>query len=195
MAWFLGKFPEKITPYDKLIRPLLPFIPLSIKPNYLTFFRLLMTPLLIVILYFNELHTGLFLFVILALTDLFDGALARLRNQITQWGQIWDPIADKLLIGSVIIMLLSKVNLVLTILVLCFELMFVLGAFFKKFLAHDYKISANTFGKIKMNLQCFGAGFLILGFLLALPLMVMFAELLFYLSIIFAFLILLAKGI
>lgn len=186
---------SRITPYDRVIKYLLPLIPRSVKPNHLTFIRLVFTPVLIVWLIAGEYGISLVLFIILALTDMFDGAMARLRNQITDWGKIWDPIADKLLIGSTVIILLIKVNLTLTILVIAFELMFIIGGTFVRMNHKDIEIQANTWGKIKMNLQAFGGGFLILGVMIAAPNLIFTGEILLYSSLFFALISLLTKGI
>lgn len=185
----------KLAPYDKVIKYILPIIPKSLKPNHLTFVRLIFTPVLIVWLVAGEYTISLILFIVLALTDMFDGSMARLRNQITDWGKIWDPIADKLLIGSVVAILLLQVNLTLTVLLLAFDLAFIIGGTFQKMRVKDIDIQANIWGKIKMNLHCFGAGFLILGSFMQFEQMVFFAQILFYLSLFFALISLIKKGI
>lgn len=180
-------------PYDRVVKYLLPIIPKKLKPNHLTFVRLSFTPVLIATLLLEFYQVSLILFIILALTDVFDGSIARLRNQITDWGKIWDPIADKLLIGSVVVLLLLKINLVLTILLLMFELAFIMGGAFMRM--HNEDVKANAWGKIKMNFQAFGAGFLILGFFLNLDVMVSVAEVLLFCSLFFATISIFKKGI
>ena len=49
-----------------------------------------------------------FLFCLASITDYFDGYIARLRNEITNFGTFLDPIADKLLVAAVILILTSK---------------------------------------------------------------------------------------
>lgn len=181
------------SPYDRVVKYLLPIIPKRLRPNHLTFVRLIFTPVLIVSLLLAMYRVSLVLFIVLALTDLFDGSIARLRNQITDWGKLWDPIADKLLIGSVVTILLLKINLILTILLLTFELTFILGGTFMHL--NNVDVKANTWGKIKMNLQAFGAGFLILGFFLNLAVLVSGAEVLLYCSLFFALISIFKKGI
>jgi len=190
----LDKLP-KLAPQDHVIKLLLPIIPLKLKPNHLTFLRLVFTPVLIVLLVVNEFVIGLILFVILALTDMFDGSLARLRNQITDWGKIWDPIADKLLIGSIVSILLLEINLSLAILLFTFEAAFILGGTFAKLKYKDIDIQANVWGKIKMNFHVFGAGLLIVGFFLGSINVITLAEILFYISLLFAATSLITKGI
>ncbi|MBT5338465.1 CDP-alcohol phosphatidyltransferase family protein [Candidatus Falkowbacteria bacterium] len=180
-------------PYDRILKYALPLVPKSVKPNHLTFIRLIFSPILIVLLVGDEFLIAIILFVILAITDMLDGTLARLRNQITDWGKIWDPIADKLLIGIVVATLLLQINLNLTILLLAFELAFILGGAFSRM--KQIEVMANVWGKIKMNLQCFGAGFLMLGFMLNIGLLIFLAQVLLYTSIGFASLSMLKKGI
>jgi len=180
-------------PYDRVVKFLLPIIPRKLKPNHLTFVRLMFAPVLIVSLLVEMYRFSLVLFIILALTDIFDGSLARLRDQITEWGKLWDPIADKLLIGSVVTILLFKLNFILTILLIVFELAFIIGGAFMRLNHGDVK--ANVWGKIKMNLQAFGAGFLILGFFLNLDVLASVAEVLLYCSLFFALMSMSRKGI
>lgn len=182
-------------PYDRIMKLFLPIIPARLKPNHLTFTRLILSPLLIVPLHYDDFSTALVFFILLALTDMLDGSLARLRNQITDWGKIWDPIADKLLIGVVVVMMLLKVNLSLTILILAFEAMFILGGVMQKLHAENTDIKANVWGKIKMNLQCFGAGFLMLGFILSAPILFTLGEISLYCSLFFALLSIVKHGI
>ncbi len=189
------KFKPSLSPYDKILRHALLVFPKSIKPNHLTFFRLLLSPLLIFLLLDGLYWSSLALFVLLALTDMLDGTMARVRNQITDWGKIWDPVADKLLIGCVVATLLLKVNIVLTILLLAFEVMFVFGSAMMKIKVKDFKIKANVWGKIKMNLQCLGVICLILGFMFNTINLVYLAEILLYISLFFAVISLANKGI
>jgi len=75
-------------------------------PNQLTILRILLTP---VFLYFYLQTdpilklTGTVVFIIAAATDWYDGYAARRFNIITRWGQFMDPLADKILISSAII--------------------------------------------------------------------------------------------
>lgn len=71
-----------------------------ILPNQLTVLRIILTPVFIIFFisdepYFREI--SLIIFLIAALTDWYDGWLARKFNYITEWGKFWDPLADKIL--------------------------------------------------------------------------------------------------
>ncbi|MBU1132472.1 CDP-alcohol phosphatidyltransferase family protein [Patescibacteria group bacterium] len=186
---------EKLAPFDCLVKPFLPIIPKKLLPNHLTFIRLVFTPALIVYLVAGEYRISFVIFILLAITDFLDGALARLRNQITEWGKVWDPVADKLLVGSVVAILLLKINLVLAVLVLVIETTFILAGVVNKVSANPIGIQANNYGKIKMNLQCFGASFLMIGLFAAMPVLISLAQIFFYISVFFALISLLKKGI
>lgn len=77
-------------------------------PNLLTMFRVLAVPIIIVLLLFPN-RTCVFLaavfFSAAAITDYFDGYLARRRGLVSDFGKVMDPVADKLLVSSSFIML------------------------------------------------------------------------------------------
>ncbi len=69
-------------------------------PNALTFLRIFLVPLLVVVLLTRfewHLYFGAALYGLAVLTDFLDGYLARRRNQVTRLGVLLDPLADKLL--------------------------------------------------------------------------------------------------
>jgi CDP-diacylglycerol---glycerol-3-phosphate 3-phosphatidyltransferase len=77
-------------------------------PNLLSLFRIAVIPFLVYLLTFIEPDTALlaaFLFILATLTDAFDGYLARRHRSVSDIGRILDPVADKLLIISTLIML------------------------------------------------------------------------------------------
>jgi len=89
-------------------------------PNRLTFFRMLMIPVVVLTLYFSEEtptflmnyqpylgHVACWIFVVASITDFLDGYIARKRNIVTVFGSFLDPIADKFLVVSSLIMLLA----------------------------------------------------------------------------------------
>ena len=77
-------------------------------PNLLTVSRIAAIPLLMLLM---ALHTSAgdlaacAVFAIAAITDYFDGMLARVRRQISDFGRMLDPIADKLLVGATLMLL------------------------------------------------------------------------------------------
>ena len=93
------------------------------------------------------------LFALASITDLLDGHIARRDNLVTSFGKFLDPLADKVLICSVLIMFtyLNWVSAWVTILIVCRELL-VTGL---RAMAADegIVIEADTFGKWKTTLQ------------------------------------------
>jgi len=79
-------------------------------PNSLTLFRVIAVPIIVILMIFpNRMNAFLagILFSIAAITDYFDGYLARTRGLVTNLGKVMDPVADKLLVSSAFIMLAS----------------------------------------------------------------------------------------
>lgn len=88
-------------------------------PNLLCYLRILMVPLFIY-LFLSEYYWQSALVVILAAaTDILDGYIARHYNMITDWGKFIDPVADKMMQLSMLILTIFKIKWVL-ILVVCF---------------------------------------------------------------------------
>jgi CDP-diacylglycerol--glycerol-3-phosphate 3-phosphatidyltransferase len=74
-----------------------------ILPNQLTVLRIILTPVFFILFIIDDPVTkqiSLGIFVVAALTDWYDGWLARKFNYITAWGKFWDPLADKILTSS-----------------------------------------------------------------------------------------------
>ena len=79
-------------------------------PNFLTLLRIFAIPLLIIFLLFETRTTTFFaalVFSIASITDYLDGYLARKHDLVSNLGKVLDPLADKLLISSAFIMLVS----------------------------------------------------------------------------------------
>jgi cardiolipin synthase len=79
-------------------------------PNLLTLSRIVVIPLVIATFYVDGAAArwvACGLFVAAAVTDWFDGYLARSRNQVSAIGRFLDPIADKLLVSAVLFMLVA----------------------------------------------------------------------------------------
>ena len=78
-------------------------------PNKLTIMRVIMIPLVMVFYMVDAIPYGkiiaLTLFVVAAFTDFLDGYIARKYNLVTDFGKFLDPIADKLLVASVLFMI------------------------------------------------------------------------------------------
>ena len=103
--------------------------------------------------------TACLIFGVAAITDAFDGRIARKRNQITDFGKFIDPIADKFLINGSFILLALKVDAnghfylfpLITVLFICRDLM--VDAIRLMLVKKNIVLAANAFGKMKTILQ------------------------------------------
>lgn len=84
------------------------FILFRTAPNLLTFVRICIAPFLVVAILQGEYTLGFALFVAAGLTDALDGALARILKQRSTLGQYLDPVADKLLLSTLFLVLMYK---------------------------------------------------------------------------------------
>ncbi|MEJ2715921.1 MAG: CDP-diacylglycerol--glycerol-3-phosphate 3-phosphatidyltransferase, partial [Deltaproteobacteria bacterium] len=79
-------------------------------PNFLTLGRMILVPPIVILLFFpGKFPSALaaFIFLIASLTDFFDGFIARRFHVESSFGRFLDPIADKVLVTSALIMLIS----------------------------------------------------------------------------------------
>jgi len=85
-------------------------IPSSLRaaPNILTLMRICMTPFLVAAILENNFALSFVLFIAAGLSDALDGTLARLLKQRTTLGQYLDPVADKLLLSTLFLVLTYK---------------------------------------------------------------------------------------
>lgn len=134
-------------------------------PNLLTLSRILLIPVFVLVFWTPTPGRSLaaaVVFVIAAVTDLLDGYLARRRSQVTKLGRLLDPIADKLLVLSGLILLVQfqRVAAVVAILIIAREVA-VTGV---RAIAASQGIvlSAETIGKYKMVAQVVAIVLLIL---------------------------------
>lgn len=83
-------------------------------PNILTSLRIILVPILVVVFYlpFESRHLlSSLIFFIAALTDWFDGFLARKLNQTTPFGEFFDPVADKIMVATALCLLIEDSNI------------------------------------------------------------------------------------
>jgi CDP-diacylglycerol---glycerol-3-phosphate 3-phosphatidyltransferase len=181
-----GGQPIKIYLTDKIFsRTLLKLVPHSIRPNYLTAVRLIMVPWVALFIWLGNYWVGLILFLAAALTDAMDGALARTRNQITAWGKLFDPLADKFLICTVVFVLVLKyVDFFTAWVIIILESIIVVAALVKK--RDGVDIQSNFWGKIKMILQVAGVVFLLLSLAFNFDALIPVSRGSFYMAIAFA---------
>ena len=127
-------------------------------PNQLTMLRLLMTPVLLALLSIDNLVSytaGYALFIAATLTDYYDGKIARARNLITNFGKLMDPLADKILLSTVFIMMIGIPDLTVprwTVVIIIAREFLVTGV--RSLAASEgVIIAANKYGKTKAVLQ------------------------------------------
>ena len=138
-------------------------------PNLLTLFRIAAIPG-IVALFFLDSDLGKYLacglFGIAAITDFFDGYVARAYGQQSSFGKFLDPVADKLLVSSALLMAtgfgqISGLTILPAVVILCRE---ILVSSLREFLARvQIGVPVSTLAKWKTMIQMFAIGFLIVG--------------------------------
>ncbi|MEG1180205.1 MAG: CDP-diacylglycerol--glycerol-3-phosphate 3-phosphatidyltransferase, partial [Oscillospiraceae bacterium] len=121
-------------------------------PNKLTIFRMLMTPIFLAAILIDVPHRYLWAiitFSIAAITDALDGKLARKNNQVTVFGKLTDPVADKMLTTAALLafMELGLCNIWIVLIVLTRE--FAVTSIRLVASAEGIVIPANMWGKIK----------------------------------------------
>lgn len=120
-------------------------------PNILTLFRILLVPLFVII-FFSNMESSLFysisIFLLAGITDILDGYIARKHNLITKLGIVLDPLADKLMLLTVLFCL-SINNIIpmwILIIISLKELVMIVagGILYNK----NFIIPSNKFGKL-----------------------------------------------
>lgn len=181
--------------HDRILaKTLLRILPHQLHPNHLTMLRVFVTPFVLYTLWLEAWAIVLPLFLFAALTDMVDGSLARARKQITRWGTIADPAADKFLIGSVVVLFVAKeVNPIFAGVIVAIELLIILTGVIRH--RRGQLVSANWYGKLKMLFQVLGVTALLIAKLSGLNLIVPFSIGTLSLAIVFAVISLLTYGL
>lgn len=146
---------------EKKLRNIVKYFPYFITPNALTMMRLLLLPLIIFLILANNYPWALAIFIVAFLLDLFDGPLARVRKQTTVFGAMLDPLADKILFITILILVAYEklpTFLLAVLIILEIIIMMIAGllAPIGKKMKYKFKIGANQYGKYKMFLQVIG---------------------------------------
>jgi cardiolipin synthase len=138
-------------------------------PNLLTLSRIALIPIIMAAFYTDN-HLGRWVatlaFLSACFTDFLDGYVARLWSQTTRFGQFLDPIADKLLVASTLMMLVGfdrirPVSFLPAIIILCRE---ILVSGLREFLSDLHvKMPVTTLAKWKTAVQMTSISFLLIG--------------------------------
>lgn len=132
-------------------------------PNKLTLLRVIMIPVFMVFYMYTEWNLlTTIIFVLAFLTDMLDGYLARKNNQVSNFGKIMDPLADKVLVAAAMVLLTASgvVNPWITILVLARE--FAVSGIRIAAAAEGNVVAASWWGKIKTIEQFIAISFALL---------------------------------
>lgn len=127
-------------------------------PNKLTLFRVVLIPFFVFFLlapYFEGYgnYIAVAIFIVASLTDMLDGKIARKYNLVTNFGKFMDPLADKLLVCSAMICLISTGQLPAWIVIIIISREFIISGF--RLIASDngVVIAASYWGKFKTTFQ------------------------------------------
>lgn len=134
-------------------------------PNVLTMLRIVLIPVFVAVFFSTPREqdriAALVLFAVASITDMFDGMLARKLNQITDFGKLFDPLADKVMVITALICqaVYGVFPWIAIIIVAAKELIMLLGGLFM--LSRDVVVYSNYVGK---TAQVFFIASLLLSF-------------------------------
>jgi cardiolipin synthase (CMP-forming) len=151
----------------------LPARPLAL-PNLLTYARIVAVPAVVACMYWQDILQGglwlrwlaLAIFIVAAITDFLDGYIARMWGQQSTFGRMLDPIADKLLVASCLLMLAADTTIRgwtvwAAIVILCRE---ILVSGLREYLAElRVSVPVTQLAKWKTAAQLLAIGFLLAG--------------------------------
>ena len=138
-------------------------------PNYLTIGRIIIVPVFVITFYLPGLYGDLipfFLFVAASFTDFLDGLLARMFKEESKLGELLDPIADKIIVATALILLvmngtIKNYEVIAAIIILTRE---ILISGLREFLAKGrIKLPVSNLAKLKTFLQMFAIAILLTG--------------------------------
>ena len=124
-------------------------------PNTLTTARIVIIPIFITSIIYKRYDYSLYLFIVAALTDFFDGLFARIQNQKTVFGTFLDPLADKFLLVSsfIVFSVYGWIPKWLTITVISRDIIIVTGWFLLYFITGNAKVQPSILGKATIWVQ------------------------------------------
>ena len=138
-------------------------------PNYLTIGRIIIVPIFVFTFYLPGFYGDILpfaLFVIASFTDFLDGLLARMFREESKLGELLDPIADKIIVATALLLLvmdqtIKNYEVIAAIIILTRE---ILISGLREFLAKGkIKLPVSNLAKLKTFLQMFSISLLLLG--------------------------------
>lgn len=120
-------------------------------PNLLTIMRMFLIPIFLIVFYShidNSLIYSILVFILSGITDVLDGYIARKNNLITKLGIVLDPLADKLMLSTVLICLATKhyIPWLVPIIIIIKEVIMLSGGII--LYNKDTVVPSNKFGKL-----------------------------------------------
>jgi len=143
--------------------------------NILTLSRIAAIPLIAALLFFNEpalRWIAFILFAVACITDFFDGYIARRMDQVSALGRFLDPIADKLVVAAILMVMTAHGQIrgwvvLPALIILCRE---ILVSGLREYLAElKVRLPVSMLAKWKTTMQMIAMGFLIVGDVVANP--------------------------
>lgn len=143
---------------------------MTLTPNQITTFRIAVAPLIALCICLDSLTIALVLFILAAISDWYDGYLARKTNTTSVFGRVFDSIADKLLVSGCMLTLIYTgrmgKELVIPALAIILREFFVAGLREYTLRAHsdtqETALATTKLAKIKTTLQMVALGMLII---------------------------------
>jgi cardiolipin synthase len=134
-------------------------------PNLLTLTRILLLPFFAATLIYSKYKYALAIFIVASVTDILDGFIARIRNQITYFGSILDPVADKffLITSFVLMSIYGLIPKWLTLIVISKDLIVVTGCIILYFVTHSLRVEPSLLGKCANACQFILIGLILLS--------------------------------
>ena len=138
-------------------------------PNYLTIGRIIIVPVFVITFYLPGFYGDIIpfaLFLIASFTDFLDGLLARMYKEESELGELLDPIADKIIVATALILLvmngtIQSYEVIAAIIILTRE---ILVSGLREFLAKEQiKLPVSNLSKMKTFLQMFAIAILLTG--------------------------------
>ncbi len=138
-------------------------------PNYLTIGRIIIVPIFVISFYLPGFYGDIIpfaLFIIASFTDFLDGLLARMYKEESKLGELLDPIADKILVATALILLvmndtIKNYEVIAAIIILTRE---ILISGLREFLAKGkIKLPVSNLAKLKTFVQMFSISILLTG--------------------------------
>lgn len=136
--------------------------------NLLTLFRIAAIPVVVVCFYSTLPHArpiAAVLFGIAAITDFIDGWVARRYNQTSRFGEFLDPVADKLMVSIVLVMLVQAESGwfedIIAMIIIGREITVSALREWMATIGERANVRVSTIGKVKTTLQMFGIAFMV----------------------------------